>query len=67
MPTIALKIDSCSECPFLKTEKVYTGDSFEDIQKWKCKKARDKVITSCHEWSDKLPAIPSWCPILITA
>ena len=56
-----IEINSCRECPYFSSEKVYTADSFEDVNKWICNKA-NLVISGYVEWTDK-PSIPSWCPI----
>lgn len=57
---IALEIASCSDCRFLKTSEVYTGDSFEHVENWECSKAC-KVIKLYVETFDKVK-IPDWCP-----
>lgn len=54
-------IQGCWNCPFCKSEKVYTADSFENVEKLTCG-ATDKVIASYHETFDKDP-IPDWCPL----
>lgn len=63
MPTIALEIKDCTTCPHFKAERVYTPDSWDDVQKLTCTKA-DKVISGYHEWRDKLK-VPEWCPLII--
>lgn len=60
---IKIKIKDCSECPFWKSERVYTADSFEMPFKWTCKKAK-RQIAGFVEWHDKTP-IPEWCPCKI--
>ncbi len=66
MTTIQIKIKDCSECPFHKVESVYTADSFENISKWICKKAKNIVIDGCVGWTDKVK-IPNWCPVRVRA
>lgn len=61
MPEIKLNIKNCSECPFIKIEKVYTGDSWEDVNKWSCTKKRNKTIQYVDR-DDKITTIPDWCP-----
>jgi len=61
---IEVEIESCANCPFVKIEKVYTGDSWEDVQKWMCTKENNKIIHSYHEWNDKTE-VPKWCPIKV--
>lgn len=62
---IKLEIKSCKDCPFFSSEKVYTGDSWEDVSKWTCKKA-NRVISGDVDWYEerKIP-VPDWCPIKI--
>lgn len=64
MTEIRLKINTCIECPFCKRSKVYTGDSFEDVEQWVCQK-KGKKIVGYLETFDKLPKIPEWCPIKV--
>ena len=59
MKTIKLNISNCSECPHFDSEKVYTADSFENVQKWICTKYKKKI--AFVETFDKEPEIPSWC------
>jgi hypothetical protein len=66
MTKITLEINSCKECPFLKVERMYTGDSWEEAYNWFCKKEDNKKIRGYVEWNDvdKIK-IPDWCPIKI--
>lgn len=59
MPAIAIR--DCSECVDLKTERVYTADSFENVFSWLCSKA-NKVVKQYLEGNYKNPPIPEWCP-----
>jgi hypothetical protein len=59
---IKLPIESCLDCPKLKTEKVYTADSWENVESWFCKEA-EKFVAKYHEWPDKKPDVPPWCPL----
>lgn len=61
---IALEIESCRECPHLNENRVYTGDSFENVFEWFCKKKTGKKIAGYVETFDKVE-IPKWCPIII--
>lgn len=63
MPTIKLKIKDCRECPKFHSEKVYTADSWEDVEKWVCKAKHNKIITRYHEGNGKAPDVPEWCPL----
>lgn len=58
----AIIIKTCEKCPHLKTERVYTGDSFDHLTDIKCGKQKDRKI-SCLDWYDKYPKIPEWCPL----
>lgn len=62
---IILKIKDCQECPFFKSQKVYTGDSFENGYDWLCGKKKDKKIAGFVEWNDPSPKVPDWCPIKV--
>lgn len=59
MKTIKLDINDCSECSYFDEERVYTGDSFENVFKWICKKYKKKIAVV--ETFDKKPEIPKWC------
>ena len=59
MTQIEIEIENCSECPHCKTERIYTGDSFDMLFKWTCLKA-NKVINGCVDTWDKIE-IPDWC------
>jgi len=59
---VQMTITGCFVCPNMKPERFYTADSFENVQEWKCASAGGKRIT-LHEWNDKKPEIPSWCPL----
>lgn len=60
---IIIDIVDCSNCPYFKSERVYTADSFEMPFKWTCNKEK-RVISEFVETFDKTP-IPDWCPIKI--
>jgi len=60
--TVYMPITACDKCPNQHAEKYYTGDSFEDVQEWKCEKAGFRRI-ALHEWNDQKPEIPEWCPL----
>ena len=64
MAQIVFNIESCEGCPKLKTECVYTADSFEHPFKWLCSASSGKQIAGFVEDNDKI-AIPSWCPHLL--
>ena len=60
---VTIIISSCTKCVHFDTERVYTADYFEHIQKWFCKKKEGLVIDSCHDTFDKDPGIPDGCPL----
>ena len=62
MAKICLEIDKCSQCPFHYTTPVYTGDSWDYMEDYICKKA-NKKITGAVEWQSEIPNVPDWCPI----
>ena len=61
MNKIVFEIESCQGCPKLKTERVYTADSFEHPYKWLCSAKENKQIAGFVEDYDKI-SIPPWCP-----
>lgn len=62
MTKIAIDIKGCAECPFVKVEKVYTPDSFDNVHSFYCTKQK-KMIAGYVE--RKEPKVPDWCPIKI--
>lgn len=59
--TVFLKIESCDSCPRRSVKRHYTADSFEDVREWTCTATGQRI--ALHEWNDKVPPIPSWCPL----
>lgn len=59
--TVAIRIDSCKQCPHFHSEKYYTADSWDDCVEWTCKEAERSI--AILDWNDKNPAIPKWCPL----
>ena len=57
-----LVIESCTECPFLKTEPDYTADSFETCTAWICKRIKD-YVRRYVDWNDHSKYIPNECPL----
>ena len=55
-----MRIKECQECPFSAEKRVYTGDSFENVFKYKCKAVNKEIGTA--ETFDKLIP-PKWCPL----
>lgn len=39
---IQIEIKTCQECPFFKSERYYTSDSFEHAMDWFCTKSDKK-------------------------
>ncbi len=67
MAKITIDIESCHECPFIKRERIYTGDSWEEAYDWFCTKVvnakgENKKIQGYVEWRDKVK-VPDWCPL----
>lgn len=66
MPKIQLEIKNCAECQFMKSERHYTGDSFELAHDWFCKKMDNKKIEGYISWNkEKDVQVPKWCPIRV--
>jgi hypothetical protein len=59
-----LQIDNCKNCPHVRTERDYTSDSWEIVEKFTCCKA-EKVIERYVDWYQKVVAVPDWCPIIV--
>ena len=57
-----IKIRGCGECSFMKSERVYTADSWEMVYRWECK-AEDRVIREYVETFDRV-VVPVWCPLM---
>ena len=54
-------VHNCEQCPFSKTEQVYTGDSFDNIRSVYCSKLGKKV-RNYLDWNEEA-IIPSHCPL----
>lgn len=67
MTKIALEINSCSKCPFFKTENHYSTDGFDAMEDWMCTKIEPKrKIQGGVEWHEESKIkIPEWCPISV--
>jgi len=74
MSKIEIEIDDCMDCPYCRTKRLYTSDSWESAYNYYYyKKTKDKpvepnkipnkMIAGCMETFDKMPSIPDWCPI----
>jgi hypothetical protein len=64
MNKAVIEISNCRECKFLSQDRVYTGDSFETVFAWTCKK-KNKLISDYVEWNEEKDMnIPEWCPII---
>lgn len=76
--SVNLKLETCKECPHLKTEDYLTSDSWDHVTTWYCGKSdRPKpedrdwkpiVENSSYianvEWPSEEPKkIPKWCPL----
>jgi hypothetical protein len=57
-------INFCTDCPYATIDKVYTADSFENVQKVFCS-SLNKVVHSYLETFDKAN-IPVECKLLNT-
>lgn len=73
MTIIKLEINTCKDCPFFHSERIYTADSFERPFDWFCKKVtvgkdkNPKLIEGYVEWhEEKKIKVPEWCPIKIS-
>lgn len=65
MVRIAIDINKCTECPFVKCTKHYTEDSWEHASDYWCGRADNRKIAVYIEWPREMPLVPDWCPIKI--
>jgi hypothetical protein len=64
MTTIQFDIKTCSDCPFVDSQRVYTADSYENVHEYWCTKKRNRKIAQIDSF-DKMPEVPEWCPIKV--
>lgn len=57
-----IEISSCTECMNFLSERIYTSDSWDFVQKWSCKKY-NIIIDGYHDVFDDDPGIPKECPL----
>ena len=62
---VYLKITFCKQCPFVDIQKDYTSDSWDNKERWDCKKKKKNIEryigwTSVEQNGVK---IPEWCPL----
>ena len=62
MVQIKIDIKNCKQCPYWRSERVYTGDSFELIFDWVCSKAKKKIEGYVEPRDINSVKIPEWCP-----
>lgn len=58
-----LKIENCSECPFLKVGPLYSLDGFDRGCDWTCSKTNKEVAGFIERPSEEPKEIPKWCPL----
>ena len=64
MAIIGIEIEKCNKCPYVYTEPVLTGDSWDHMEDYICTQNNQK-IAGCVEWPSEIPPVPDWCPIRI--
>jgi hypothetical protein len=65
MTKIQINISDCTSCPFHKTTRQYTADSWERADDWWCTQTgKDIKVASYVEWTNDVE-IPDWCPIMV--
>ena len=54
---------NCSQCDYLKSTPINTGDWFEDgfVNQWNCRRKGNKLIGYTETTSQ--PKQPQWCPL----
>lgn len=60
--SVRTEMKSCRGCKFLDQSRVYTADSWEYVEKWKCN-VKSEVIYEYVEMFDKT-VVPVWCPLI---
>ena len=66
MPTtIHLSIKNCLECPYCKSERHWTSDSWEHAYDYFCGINYDKSIATYIERPSEMPDVPDWCPLRV--
>jgi len=55
-----VNVQNCEQCPYHKSEKVYTADSFENVRKVYCSELK-KNIRNYLDWNETA-TIPDDCP-----
>jgi hypothetical protein len=60
--SLNLEIKICTECPNIRSNRVYTGDSFENLRMYICRAAGGREIGTLDTF-EKLEKIPQWCPL----
>lgn len=66
MPTtIHLSIKNCTECPYHKSKRHWTSDSWEHAYDYFCQINFNKPIATYIEWPSEMPDVPDWCPLRV--
>lgn len=72
MTKVQIDIRNCRDCPFHRSQRHYTDDSFEMAYDWFCTKVNDpdtqqpKKVAGYVEWhEEKDVKVPEWCPIKV--
>ena len=60
MVHISLSIENCEKCPYHKSTKLYTADSFECVREIFCSQL-NKNVYNYLDWNEKAK-IPNICP-----
>ena len=60
---ITIEIKNCQNCPNVKIEPDYYGDSWDRCHKWLCKANKNKIIERYISWNEENKVeVPGWCP-----
>jgi hypothetical protein len=62
MPAL-LPIDTCSDCPRCRIERIYTADAFENVHQWDCHGVTPPRAIAQVDTDDQIPPIPPFCPL----
>jgi len=64
MVKVVSEVKECEQCPFSKSRKVYTADSFEDVRAVFCEKL-GKDVYGYLDWNES-STVPNYCPFIET-
>lgn len=62
--SVNLKLDFCGQCPYSKSQRHWTADSFETEFDYYCNKLDEPKHIGIFDWREESKIeIPKWCPL----